>query len=115
MAARLNLIVERPYMLDDITVDVQRLSAALPPDDWDPTSHKPTRLVRQPSGVFDMVCYASSDDPEKPELTVDASEPALRESGDTATGAGLTRERSSLCTSLCRWLRERFRKRKDEG
>jgi hypothetical protein len=56
-------VVERPYMLDDIRVEAQRLSAVLPLDGW-AASHKPTRLERQPSGVFNLVRYPGSDDEE---------------------------------------------------
>jgi hypothetical protein len=59
----INAIVECPYMLSDVVVHAQRISATLPPDGWDVETSKP-RLECQPSGVFDIVSYSSLDDEE---------------------------------------------------
>lgn len=115
MTATLDEIVERPYMLNDIAVDAQRLSAVLPPDNWDPETHKPTRLERQPSGVLDLVRCPSSDDAKGAKLTVNVSKPAVRDNGDTVSGATSKNKSSSWWASACLWLRRRFSKHRDEG
>jgi hypothetical protein len=51
----------RPYMLSDIALHAQRISASLPPDDWGDETPAP-RLERQPSGVFDIASYSTLRD-----------------------------------------------------
>jgi hypothetical protein len=112
--AALDNIVERPYMLDDITVDVQRLSAALPPDNWDPETHKPLGLARQPSGVFQLVRWPSLNDEDDSKLTLLCAKPALQGENE-ATVVDSDAKRTSWCATLCDWLRRRFSKSRDEG
>jgi len=60
----------RPYMLNDFAMHAQRLSAKLPPDDWDSEAPRPL-LLRQASGVFDVVWVSTLDDAENDQLTID--------------------------------------------
>jgi hypothetical protein len=70
MTNTLNDHLERPLMLNDIAANAQRLSVSLPPDNWD--VEVPRRLlVRQASGVFDLVSYSLVDDEQDDGLTVD--------------------------------------------
>lgn len=66
----------RPYMLNDFVVDTQRLSACLPPDNWDPESPRPM-LSRQPSGVFVLVWLYAPEYLECARLTIDVSKPPI--------------------------------------
>lgn len=63
MTTVLNDAVSRPYMLSDMVMQAQRLSAALPPDDWDAETVRPG-LIRQPSGIFDIICFPVPDEVE---------------------------------------------------
>jgi hypothetical protein len=51
--------LEHPYMLDDLTQNCQRLSARLPPDNWDPDLPA-VRIKRQVSGIIRFVAWNNS-------------------------------------------------------
>ncbi|KAF2824710.1 hypothetical protein CC86DRAFT_46108 [Ophiobolus disseminans] len=89
MATTLADTVARPYMLNDLTIDAQRLSACLPPDGWDPDT--PRQLFwRQASGVFDLVWVVPPKHVSNPQLTNDTSKPPaaphedIKDAGDAA-------------------------------
>lgn len=63
MTTVLDDVVPRPYMLSDMVMQAQRLSAALTPDGWDAETVGPG-LIRQPSGIFDIICLPVPDDAE---------------------------------------------------
>lgn len=88
----------RLYMLHDIALEAQRLSAILPPDNLD---HRRPGLERQPSGVFKLVSSSSMGetkwDPLIPTIKT-------REVG---------REAGSWKTCACRWVRWCFGARLD--
>jgi hypothetical protein len=46
--------LQAPYMLDDVVANAQRLSARLPPDEWDPEALF-FGLKRDITGAFDLV------------------------------------------------------------
>jgi hypothetical protein len=46
--------LQAPYMLDDVVANAQRLSARLPPDEWDPEAWF-FGLRRDTTGAFDLV------------------------------------------------------------
>jgi hypothetical protein len=75
MTTTLADLVHRPLMLSDIVANTQRLSAALPPDDWDLEVPRPL-LERQPSGVFELVSWPTFDGAQIALLILDTLKPA---------------------------------------
>ncbi|KAH7082188.1 hypothetical protein FB567DRAFT_551170 [Paraphoma chrysanthemicola] len=74
MPTTLAELVRRPLMLNDIVANTQRLSAALPPDDWDVEGPGPL-LDRQPSGIFELVGWPTFDGPQNALLMLDTLKP----------------------------------------
>jgi hypothetical protein len=116
MATTIDDIIDRPYMLNHFTVNAQRLSAILPPDDWDPKTHKPARIQRQPSGIFVLVSdVAHSETGEEDRLIPDTAKPSKcgQESAEDAAKSHVGG--SSCWTHVRRWLHWCFGGRRDEG
>ena len=109
MADTLDDVVERPYMLNDIAVHAQRLSAVLPPDDWDLEAPR-SRLERQPSGVFDLVRRISQDDAEDEQLIGTTLKPRREEAKEVAKGAA----QPSWLQRVLRCICQCFDKHRDE-
>jgi hypothetical protein len=114
MATTIN-VVERPHMLSDIVVHAQRLSAALPPDDWDLEAHR-RRLERQPNGIFDLVSGSTLDgDAERAQLIVDHPQP-LRSHGTNKEDVMRANDMpSGWWARLCHWWCWCFGRRRNES
>ncbi|PVI02913.1 hypothetical protein DM02DRAFT_726845 [Periconia macrospinosa] len=71
---RLSGIIKAPRMLDDLTHDLQRMSASMPPDNWDP-EHLVWRIERIKGGTL-----VSRPDPGDDDDTASARRPAFERS-----------------------------------
>jgi hypothetical protein len=101
-------VMERPYMLHDVAANAQRLSAILPPGDWGVEG--PRRIVRQPSGIFDIVARASQDNTESEQLILDTSKPPAKppKNANSATKPScLKRVLRGICQCFSMQRRER--------
>jgi len=78
-------------MLHDIALEAQRLSAILPPDNWD---HRRPGLARLPSGVFELVSSSSTGETECDPL-IPKPKPI----------APTTRREAGWKACVCRWVR----------
>lgn len=90
-------------MLHDIAANAQQISAVLPPNDWDLGAPK-SRIVREPSGVFDLVYRNSEDDTDSEQLIIDESEPPESPPNNTegaAKPSWLRRVFGCLCRCFC--------------
>jgi hypothetical protein len=111
-ATTLDEIIQRPYMLHDIAMEAQRLSAALPPDGWEPSHYRPPGLKRQPHGVLYLVSSSEMGDAENDPL-ISKPSPINQESARKAANA--QNGDSSWRVHVCRWLYWCFSGRQNEG
>jgi hypothetical protein len=103
MTTTINDIVDRPYMLNDIAVQAQRLSAALPPDDWDQETLTP-RLEPQPSGVFNLVSGSTlDDDAKRTRLTINLPQPRRSHETNAEDVTRANDKRPGWLARICRW------------
>ncbi|KAL5116453.1 hypothetical protein ACEQ8H_005689 [Pleosporales sp. CAS-2024a] len=115
MVKILDKVVKRPYMLNDIAVEAQRLSAALPPDNWDPAIYKSPQLERQPSGVFEFVSGSVLGEAEDDRLVEAVAKHSAHEQ-ERINNASISRRKcSSWSTRTRRWLCKWFGRRPDKG
>lgn len=87
-------------MLNDIVVQAQRLSAALPPDDWDMDAEQ-LGLIRQPSGVIHIVGLISRDDGGDRQLMYGATKPHNAPEDDVEDVGWMKRIYRTICRYLC--------------
>jgi hypothetical protein len=110
MATALDEIMKRPYMLNDLAFDAQRLSAVLPPDNWDPNVYRPSRLERQSSGVLEFVSAIPPGRAVHDWFIADTVKPSMADPEDAKTTIMSHNEHSSRWTRICRWMRLSLRR-----
>ncbi|KAF1958370.1 hypothetical protein CC80DRAFT_29756 [Byssothecium circinans] len=77
---------QQRYMLDDLTQNCQRMSASLPPDDWD-LELPPLRLERKPSGILVPSAPATPTiELTRPHSSADANTSRPRNAGEEERG-----------------------------
>jgi hypothetical protein len=93
-----------PLMLNDFAAGMQRLSATLPPDDWDGEAPIPL-LKRQASGFFELVSYSTRDDAEDSQLMEEPVKPVTHGQNNAEADERAIEERPGWLMRVFRCLR----------